>query len=81
MERKVELRGYSCPRFNHQHKLGVVAYACDPRTLEWKARGLKVVRGHPWLHSWFEPRLGYIRPCLKQGRGRGDGSVGRVPTV
>lgn len=30
---------------------------------KWKQ---EKVQGHPWLHSHFEARLGYIGPCQKK---------------
>lgn len=42
----------------------MTAFACNPSTQEAKARGSGTPI-HPCLHSKFETRLSYIRPCPK----------------
>lgn len=43
---------------------GMVVPSCDPSA--WEVRmGRPEIQGYPWLHSEFEVRLDYRRPCLK----------------
>lgn len=42
-----------------------VTPSCNPSTQGVEARGLEV-QSHPWLYSWLEASLLYMRSCLKK---------------